>query len=161
MGFAPEVTPNLQALADTVAHTEGTDRVPDPYRCCEGYTHTIVSFADHPYPTEWGGSKISSGRYAGELTTAAGKYQINHPTFIAMKAQLRTTGFAPEVQDDMFVQLLKDHGAFAFVTQGKLEAALPLLANTWASLPGGGSGQREFLLGEVIELYRQKGGELA
>lgn len=155
------MTPNLAALADAISHTEGTDRVPDPYRCCEGYTHTIVSFADHPYPLEWAGNPITEGLYAGERSTAAGKYQINHPTFLAMKAQLRTVGFTPEVQDDMFVQLLKNHGAFALVSQGKLAAALPLLANTWASLPGGGSGQREFLLGEVIELYRQKGGELA
>lgn len=155
------MTPNLAALSDAISHTEGTDRVPDPYRCCEGYTHTIVSFADHPYPKEWSGNRIAEGKYAGELSTAAGRYQINHPTFAGLQQRLNTTGFTPEVQDDMYIQLLKDHGAFALVSAGQIARAIPLLASTWASLPGGGSGQREFLLGEVLELYRQKGGEFA
>ena len=154
--------PNLQAFLTMIAHAEGTDREADPYRVCYGFHHTIASFADHPAVTgEWMGERITVGIYAGELSTAAGRYQINKPTWLRLKAKLGLVCFDATSQDDAAIQLISDNGALALVNSGKLGAAVTKLSTIWASLPGGDSGQQELLFASLQSTYTGAGGALA
>jgi muramidase (phage lysozyme) len=154
--------PNVQAFLAMIAHAEGTDRATDPYRVCYGFHHLIASFADHPALTgEWMGERITVGIYAGELSTAAGRYQINKPTWLRLKAKLGLICFDPTSQDDAAIQLISDNCALSLIRDGKLGAAVTKLSAIWASLPGGDSGQQEQLFASLQAAYTGAGGALA
>jgi len=94
------MTPNLAAFFAMLAHSEGTDRAPDPYRVCYAFRHTIVDLGFHPAEprpphgaVEWPGESISNlgAQYAGEVSTAAGRYQMRLRTYLDCKRQLNLT----------------------------------------------------------------------
>jgi muramidase (phage lysozyme) len=156
------VSENVPAFLDVLSHSEGTDKGADPYRVCYAFRHSIQSLSDHPAVTgEWTGERITVGRYAGELSTAAGRYQINKPTWLRIKAKLGLTSFENDAQDSAAVELLKEYGAFDLVDGGDIKGAIAKLANVWASLPGGDSGQHEFAYKLLQASYLADGGQLA
>lgn len=156
------MTPNVAAFLGVLCHSEGTDKAADPYRVCYAFHHTIVSYADHPAVTgEWMGEIITVGRYAGEKSTAAGRYQINKPTWLRIQAKLGLPVFDPPAQDDAAVELTKEYGALDLINGGELEAATAKLSSVWASLPGGDSGQHEFAYKLLQASYLAAGGALA
>lgn len=155
-------TPNLAAFLSMISHAEGTDRAPDPYRVVYGYSTTLKSLADHPFYTgEWKGGLITEGVYAGELSTAAGRYQINHTTWAECQGELHLPNFTGPCQDDAAVLLIKRAGALDLVNTGEIEAAIAKCNSVWASLPGGTSGQRELEVAVLLTAYRQAGGAVA
>jgi lysozyme len=146
-----------------ISHSEGTDRAEDPYRCCYGYKHTIVSFADHPAVTgEWKGEPLSNlgPEYAHLISTAAGRYQINRPWWERAKRALLLPDFSPDSQDKAAIWLIKESVALGLVEDGHITDAIARTRETWASLPGGSSGQPEHHLEDLLAFYRVSGGTI-
>ena len=155
---------NLAAFLTTISISEGTSRVPDSYRCCYGYAHTIANLGDHPFCTgEWHGEPLDSlgPEYVGKFSTAAGRYQINWPTWEMCKRALHLENFEPPSQDAAATFLIKQKGALDAVITGHFEDAVGLCRGVWASLPGGNSGQPEHALAELQQAYTDAGGALA
>lgn len=74
-------------------------------------------------------------------STAAGRYQIIHPTFLRLQSKLGTTGFGPDVQDQMAWLLVTEVGATVDLSSQDIEKAIYKCSKEWASLPGSDSGQ--------------------
>jgi muramidase (phage lysozyme) len=170
------VTPNIAAVLATIAHSEGCDRPPAPtdsYATCFAYKHVIQDYTYHPHELrpdgtrEWKGETLTDaqclalGLHSGCISSAAGRYQITLPTFVRLRAILKTTGFGPQVQDDMAVQLIKEQGALDLVMGGQVTDALAKCASIWASLPGSKSGQPQAEIADLIRTYMDHGGALA
>lgn len=91
-------------------------------------------------------------------STAAGRYQINHPTFLECVAAIGLHDFGPVSQDAYAWWLCRavadkvDAGAFA--------AAVAGVAHTWASLAGSKAGQRTNALADLTAAYVTAGGVL-
>lgn len=162
------MTPNIAAFLTMIATSEGTQRTPDPYRCCYAYRHTIQDLAYHPAesrpdgsPPEWIGERITVGQYAGELSSAAGRYQINRPTWVRLKQLLALPDFTGPSQDDACIQLIKERGALTLVNSGAVADAITVLHSTWASLPGSTAGQPTTSFADLIRSYTEAGGGFA
>jgi len=152
---------NQNAFLATLRKSEGSAIAADPYRVVYGYTHTIVDLSDHPWFTgEWKGEIITVGKYAGQLSTAAGAYQMTHSTWAVWKHKLSLNSFNAQAQDDACLAIIKSHGALSFVNDGDISRACTLLCSTWASLPGGDSGQPQRRLEELIDEFEVAGGQL-
>lgn len=74
-------------------------------------------------------------------STAAGRYQIIHPTFLRLQDKLDTSGFGPDVQDQMAWYLVSEVGATSDLEAQAFEKAIYKCSKEWASLPGSNSGQ--------------------
>jgi len=157
----------VKAFQAVIGYSEGTDKEPDAYRVCYGYRHVIQSFADHPAITgEWRGEDISAigTRYVGMVSTAAGRYQINKPTWLDCKRALGLTDFTPDSQDRAMVYLVDKRGkALQAIQAGQLDKAVELCAKAklWASFPGDGAGQGERKLSSLRVAFTDNGGALA
>lgn len=156
---------NVSAFLAMLRHSEGTDREPDPYTVCYGYTHTIQDFSDHPKITgEWPGVSIENlgPQYAGKISTAAGAYQIIKPTWQGCKRALALPDFSPASQDAAAVYLIREAGALDYVKAGQFEDAVSLCARQWASLPGANApGQGMRRLNDLMAVYTAAGGSFA
>lgn len=149
--------------------TEGRDMAGlDPYRVCYGYTHTIVSFADHPTITgEWKGERlpdsmcIKAGLSPGCVSTAAGAYQLIKPTWRGIRDRLRLPNFEPEQQDRAALYLIANRGALEDVHAGRIQTAIAKCAPEWASLPGNFAGQPQRTQEALLAAFERGGGVLA
>ena len=151
------MTPNFLAFCEVLAHSEGTISEPDPYRVCFGKHHTIVDLSDHPSVTgEWMGE-----HWAGGLSTAAGKYQINKPSWLDGKAAAHLSDFDGDSQDAWVAWKLSSRGILELVDAGQAQEAISRSAGIWASLPGGNSGQPEKSFAELLGVYAGAGGAYA
>ncbi len=158
------MTPNLSAFLATISHSEGTDRVAEPYRCCFGFKHTIFDLSDHPAVTgEWMGEPLDflGAGYKGLHSSAAGRYQITKSTWLACQAVLKLRDFGNTAQDDAAILLIKDHHALDLVFAGRVGEAITACNRIWASLPGGKSGQPQKRFAELINAYGNAGGAFA
>ena len=149
-----------------VSHSEGTDRVADPYRCCYKYQHTIVSLKDHPAITgEWAGESLADlgEQYKNEISTAAGRYQINRRIWEDAKRTLSLPDFGAVSQDATAAWLIKDRGALGLVNTGQIAAAIERCSGIWASLPGKNnvSGQPQKTVAGLLDYYTRHGGGFA
>jgi muramidase (phage lysozyme) len=159
---------NQRAFLALIAHSEGTDLEPDPYRVTFGYRHTIVSFLDHPAVTrEWLGEPLpdaicrAAGLSPGCRSTAAGRYQIIRPTWVGVRDRLRLRDFQPDMQDAAALYLIAQRGALDDVLHGRIQTAIEKCRLEWASLPGAGYGQRERKVDELLAAFTEAGGKLA
>ncbi|MCV2361657.1 glycoside hydrolase family 104 protein [Paucibacter sp. TC2R-5] len=156
---------NTAAFLTLIDYSEGTSKGGrDPYRTCYGYRHTINSFADHPAVTgEWSGESIANlgPQYAGQVSTAAGRYQIIKPTWLMCKRALNLPDFSPDSQDKAAVYLIRKRGALDAIEAGRVAEAVAKCRQEWASLPGAGYGQPERRLTALIDAYTNAGGVLA
>ena len=162
------MSPNLAAFLSTISHGEGTDQAADSYRVVYGFTHTIVSFADHPAATgEWPGEILTdqqcrnAGVPPGCKSTAAGRYQINLPTWKTCKAALGLKDFTPDSQDRAAAWLIQRDGALDMVNGGQFADAIIKCRETWASLPGNSAGQPQRTLASLTSFYADSGGAFA
>lgn len=97
-------------------------------------------------------------------STAAGAYQINHPTWLTLVNQTGLTDFSPSTQDAMALQLIANKGALSDIDAGNVNAAMLKLQPVWRSLPGavgGVSGQRNNSAAQWLAWYQSAGGALA
>lgn len=162
------MTPNVAAFLATIRHSEGTDRAADAYRVVYGYQHTIADLSDHPTSThEWMGEPLpdamclAAGLNPPCKSTAAGAYQIIHPTWVRLKATLKLADFTGPSQDDAAIQLIKEHGALDLVFAGRVADAITACRGEWASLPGSKAGQPQRSFADLINVYANNGGAFA
>lgn len=94
-------------------------------------------------------------------STAAGRYQINWPTFQTLSRQTGLTDFSPATQDAMALQLCANKGALADIDAGNIAAAIAKCAPVWASLPGYTYGQHTNAQSTLLAWYAQAGGAIA
>lgn len=162
------MTPNVRAFLTMISHAEGTDRVADPYRCCYAYRHTIQDLTYHPAQVrppdgarEWRGEQLDAlgPEYAGKWSTAAGRYQINLPSWEDGVKALRLADFTPTSQDDWTIWKIKQKGAFDLVNAGRIAEALATpLHSVWASMPGPSIGQPQREVAWLLNAYSVAGG---
>jgi muramidase (phage lysozyme) len=149
-------TPNIAAFLTMVSHSEGTDRAADPYRCVFGFEHIISDLSDHPAVTgEWTGA-----HWAGGFSTAAGRYQLIKPTWLALQSILRLADFTAPSQDDAAIQLIKEKGALDLIMGGQVAEAIARCNGIWSSLPGSSSGQPQAEIADLLNTYMNDGGNL-
>jgi len=128
---------------------------------------TFSDFSDHPALLGWGGGKLSpqmcanAGFGPGCVSTAAGAYQINKPTWLRVSARLGLTDFSPASQDAAAMFLIDEKGALGDVQAGRTAAAVKKVRKVWASLPGAGYGQNEVSMANFNNSYTNAGGVLA
>lgn len=97
-----------------------------------------------------------------DFSTAAGKYQINHPTWLLWSAVPGTPNdFTPESQDYLAVTGLQLIGALSDIIAGNFSAALDTASGTWASLPGSTAQQNPKTLQVATNQYLNFGGSIA
>ncbi|CAM5999274.1 unnamed protein product [Sphagnum balticum] len=94
-------------------------------------------------------------------STAAGRYQIIHPTFLGLCKQYGYTDFTPNTQDEMAIDLINGRGALQDIEDGNFASAVQKCSAEWASLPGGDSGQHENKLAVLQQAYIDAGGALS
>jgi lysozyme len=160
-----ENTMNQTAFLQALRYGEGTSG-PDGYvTLCGG--DKFGSYATHPALAGWGGLPLSdtvcamAGFGPGCVSTAAGAYQINKPTWRRVAAKLGLTDFTPASQDAAAWFLITEKGADADVMAGRTDAAVAKVAKIWASLPGAGYGQREVAMSAFNTIYQNAGGVIA
>lgn len=68
--------------------------------------------------------------------TAAGAYQINHPTYVDFAGRLGLSDFSPATQDAIAYAILQATGAIDSLAAGDIQTAFNQAATRWASLPG-------------------------
>jgi lysozyme len=156
--------PNQAAFLSVVSRSEGTYLAADPYRVVYGFSHTIADLRDHPAITgEWMGESIAKlgPAYIGKISTAAGRYQINRPTWEECKLALRLPDFTGPSQDDAALWLIKRAGALDAIAAGDLYTAIELCSGIWASFPGSTSGQPVARMAALISTFSLEGGRPA
>lgn len=153
-----------------VSHAEGTDRAADSYRVCYAFKYEIHDLSYHPAELrpdgtrEWKGEQlpdamcIAAGIHPPCFSTAAGRYQINHATWVRLKALLQLHNFGPDSQDDAAVQLIKERGALDLIYAGEIAAAISKCSGEWASLPGSSAQQPQRTFAQLLNAYSSAGG---
>jgi muramidase (phage lysozyme) len=125
------------------------------------------SYDIHPALAGWGGWRMPlamaqrAGYPNGAVSTAAGAYQINRPTWTRVAPKLGITDFSPASQDEVAWYLIGEKGAQADVLAGRIEQAVSKVRKVWASLPNAGYGQREVQFVTFQRAYEQAGGVMA
>ncbi len=94
-------------------------------------------------------------------STAAGLYQINHPTWLTLCKQTGLSDFSPATQDAMAIQLITNKGALADVDAGNFAAAVQACGPVWASLGYNNYGQPTNQLETLQAWYQAAGGTVA
>jgi muramidase (phage lysozyme) len=72
----------------------------------------------------------------GDITTAAGTYQITAPAWEEQAKKQGLTDFSPQNQDKAAVGIMRDIGALDAFVQGDFDKGKKLLGLKWASIPG-------------------------
>jgi len=155
--------PNVRAALDVIAWSEGTSGRTDPYAVCYGYRRTITDFSKHPKALGWAGEPLDKlgAAYVGKVSTAAGRYQINYPTWVDASRAMGLVDFSAASQDAAAVWIMDQAGALDMIKAGTFGAAVPKLARRWASFPGGTSGQPTKRAADLVALFSNKGGTIA
>lgn len=161
--------PNVAAFLSTIAHSEGVDRAADQYRVCYTFKHTILDLSFHPTEPrppngaiEWAGESLENlgPQYAHMHSSAAGRYQMTLPTWLACKHALSLTSFDAAAQNDACVLLIKQEGALNDVWAGNISAAIFKCRGLWASFPASTSGQPKRALADLLTRFSAAGGAL-
>lgn len=156
------MNPNLTAFLSAIRHSEGTDKNADPYRVVFGYTVTLQDLSGHPVDTgEWMGAHYTRKDGVTLFTTAAGAYQIVHPTWTSLKDRLSLPDFTGLSQDVAASELIREVGALDMIVAGNFSEAVELCHNLWASLPSSTAGQPTVTLADLTNAYTAAGGVLA
>lgn len=148
---------NMTAFLDTIAYSEGTDKVGQPTKD-RGYDVLVggglfTGYDDHP-------RKLIILPRLGIKSTAAGRYQILARYFDHYRRQLNLSDFSPDSQDKIAIQLIRECGALGDVLAGRIEDALIKCKSRWASLPGAGYGQHEHNADTLVAVFKRHGGVL-
>jgi muramidase (phage lysozyme) len=153
---------NTAAFLDMIDACEGVAPGADAYRTLFGWSPRnpgalFSDFSDHP------NVKTPFRQTDGTMnySTAAGRYQIIHPTFVRLQAKLGTTGFGPDVQDAMARELIAEAGAMMAVKAGDLQTAIDKCSGIWASLPSSNYAQPKRSIQFARIAFSEAGGTIA
>lgn len=147
---------NVKPFLDVIGHAEGTTTIPASE---DGYNVLVGSTLNHPILFHDYSTHPNVLNHALN-STAAGRYQITHPTFVGLCKKYGYTDFTPKTQDSMAVDLIDESGALDDVDNGNFAEAIQKCSKEWASLPGSTAGQRVVSMWELQQVYSAKGGEL-
>lgn len=156
---------NIRAFLAAIRVGEGTS-ASNGYSVLFGGA-TFASFDEHPALLGWGGGRLSdamcrgAGFGPGCVSTAAGAFQINKPTWVRVRDKLGLSDFSPASQDAAALELISEKGALNDVRAGRVADAVGKVRKVWASLPGAGYGQGEVMLSNFINNYANAGGAIA
>lgn len=151
---------NRKAFLDMIAFSEGTSQQGDHdgYDIIagsrEGHGIHLRDYSRHPFVT------VEINARTNLWSTAAGRYQINHPTWEGLCTRLGLSDFSRDTQDAMALSLIEYEGALDDVDAGRIKRAIGKCANRWASFPGANYHQRENKMDVLLAAYRAAGGEL-
>lgn len=145
---------NTDPFLDMIAKSEGTFGHGD-----NGYNiivggQTFDDYSTHPNVKVW----IHSIQ---NYSTAAGRYQIIHPTFLHLCEKYGYSDFSPATQDAMAIDLISEAGALDDMESGRFNDAVTKCAHIWASLPGAGYGQHENALNNLRSAFQAAGGVIS
>ncbi|MGK5073242.1 glycoside hydrolase family 24 protein [Janthinobacterium sp. ZB1P44] len=160
-----EMNNNVNAFLSALRVGEGTAGR-DGWRTLMGGA-LFDSFADHPARLGWRGTPLSASMCAGAgfgpgcVSTAAGAFQINKPTWNRVADKLGLTDFTQASQEAAAIELIREKGALSDVAAGRVAAAVSKVRKVWASLPGAGYGQGEVALASFVNHYANAGGSVA
>jgi len=93
-------------------------------------------------------------------STAAGRYQIIHPTWLLLERRWDLPDFEKASQDKAALGLVSDARALGEVDAGHIEKAITLCAHIWASLPGAGYGQHENTMPDLLNFFHERFSQL-
>lgn len=149
---------NLVAFLDTIAYSEGTDKIGQPTKD-RGYDVLVggglfTGYADHP-------RKLIDLQRLGIKSTAAGRYQILARFYDVYKTQLKLPDFSPRSQDLIAIQLIRECKALDDIDTGRITVALDKCRSRWASLPGAGYGQHEHKVDTLVAVFKRRGGVIS
>jgi lysozyme len=125
------------------------------------------SYGKHPALAGWGGWRMplamaaAAGFPNGAVSTAAGAFQINRPTYNRLSSKLGLSDFSPSTQRAMAIELIREKGALADAMAGRALVAAQKVRKVWASLPGAGYGQHEVASTTFLNKYINAGGTVA
>lgn len=111
------------------------------------YPMLFHSYTDHPDILN---RKLDS--------TAAGRYQFIHQTWLDQAQPLCLADFSPINQDRACVRLLQTCGAYAALRNGDFDKALRCASTQWASLPYSKAGQPIHTAEQLHAVYVKAGG---
>lgn len=144
---------NCEAMLDTIGLSEGAE-YDSLFGDSPAHPNKITDFTDHPdkpfHYTNKAGVPI--------ITTAAGRYQFIHSTWVNLKNKLSLPDFSPHSQDLAALELLSEKDVLQKLMDGNFSAALEAAKTIWASLPGANDNQPEHSMAEVIGWYKANGG---
>lgn len=157
-GATGDPNQNRQAFLDMIAYSEiGAALLAETdngYNVLVGATPANpLTFSDYSHHPRILNSALNS--------TAAGRYQINWPTFQTVSRQTGLTDFSPATQDSLALQLAANKGALASIDAGNIQAAILKCAPVWASFAGAGYGQHENSMSQLLAWYQGAGGAVA
>lgn len=152
---------NRQAFLDMLSACEGT-ATDEGYRALFGYTPYNHRTFDNGYATH-PNIKTPFVQTDGRqnFSTAAGRYQIIHSTFVELQAALGTVDFTPVTQDAMALELIRRTGALPDIDAGNLQSAIDTCSALWASLPGSHYLQPKRSYDFALAAYTDAGGSVA
>lgn len=173
-GDAPPMLPPPDSATLDAALSE-IQMQPDPQSAINAFLNMIGEFESHgDYTVLYGGAHFAdfsahpnvrvpfyNPRKAGakgvpnDYSTAAGKYQINFPTYLQYAPRLGVSDFSPATQDQLAYLILNDIGADTAVANGDIATALALASRKWASLPGSSSGQHQQSYQTALDTFNQ------
>jgi len=121
---------DLNALLATIREVESSND-PSAYNMLYG-GDSFEGYDAHPNI-----SKKFKTKSGTELsTTAAGAYQFLKGTWDEFAEKVGITGFSPQEQDQVAIQLLSDKGAIDALREGNYERALEIAGETWVGIGG-------------------------
>jgi len=155
---------NVSAFLAMLRTSEVSTAGPDGYGVLFGF-QPFNDFTTHPALAGWNGVPLTdeqcrgAGFGPGCVSTAAGGYQINKPTWDRVRARLGLPDFSPASQDAAAVELIREKGALDDVRAGRFDQAVNKVRRVWASLPGAGyAGQGTRTLAWARSQYENAGG---
>ena len=104
-------------------------------------------------------SKVINSK--GLTSNASCRYQQMLKDWPYCRTLLALSDFSPISQDLLALQHIRECRALPDVHAGRVGTAIEKCRIIWASLPGAGYGQREHLLGDLIQQYPLAGGALS
>ena len=153
---------NIQAMLATIRHSEsGGD-----YSVLYGGGH-FYDYSAHP-DIKVPFFNRESGKE--DYSTAAGAYQINHPTyllwsvtpaFLIWNSAYQGEAFDHPAQDALAVAGLQLIGAVPDILAGNFSAMMKTVSRTWASLPYSTAQQNPESLAAAQNLFVSNGGVIA
>ncbi len=116
-----------------------------------GYPSHFSDFSKHPNIK----IPILLPGYEGKYSTAAGAYQINHPTYLDFAPRVGVSDFSPATQDALALAILQDTGAVLSLDLNDIGGAFADASKRWASLPGSAAGQHPQMLAKALDVFNQ------
>lgn len=141
--------PNVRAFLRAIRLGEGTSDDLGYQRLVGG--GEFESLNQHP------NRKVYIKRYR-VWSSAAGAYQIIHPTWLGLVEQYGFADFSKRSQDEAAVALIAGRRALQDIKDGFIVDAIFKCRREWASLPGSPYGQRTESLDKVLAEYEAWGG---